>query len=131
MHRRAVVPDHEVADAPFVAVDEAAFGGVVAEVAQQQPPVGDRPADDVRCVRRQIEGLALRPRMPAHQPLPRRRVLLALARLELAKADLAARPENVVLGDEAVDLLPRRVGQRVAGGTDTANSMPSTTGTGM
>ena len=42
--------------------------------------------------------------MPAHQPLRRRRVLLALSRQKFGKADLPARPEDVVLGHEIGDI---------------------------
>ena len=53
--------------------------------------------------------------MAAHQPLPRGRIFLALAGREFGKADLAARPEDVVLGDEPVDRLSHRRGQGVVG----------------
>ena len=97
MHRAAIVPDHQIADPPFVAVDELRLRRVRVRSQQQQPAVRHRPADDVRGVRRQIQRLAPRAGMPAHQTLRRRRVLFALARRELGEADLAARPEHVVL----------------------------------
>ena len=70
MHRAAVVPDYQIADPPLVAVDEFRLGGVGVEIEEQQTPLGNRPADDVRGVRRQIERLAMRTGMTAHQPLP-------------------------------------------------------------
>ena len=54
--------------------------------------------------------------MQPDQALRRRRVLLALARRELGEADLATRPEHVVLHDQAVDRLPGGIWQRVVGG---------------
>ena len=116
MHRVAVVPDHQVADPPFVAVDELPLRRVLVQVGEQQPALRHRPADDVRGVRRQVQRLAARSRVPPHQPLARRRVLLALARREFGKADLAARPEHVVLDDEIVERGFLRLAQRVIGG---------------
>src|SRR5262245_15678813 len=46
MHGGPVVPDHEIADAPGVAIDELGLGGVLDQVPQQQPALGYRPADD-------------------------------------------------------------------------------------
>ena len=54
--------------------------------------------------------------MAAHEPLARRRELLALALREFGKADLAARPEHVVLDDQIVDRRFLRLAQRVIGG---------------
>ena len=50
--RAPVVPDHQIAEPPFVAVDETILGCVGAEIEQQQAPIRDRPADNVRAVRR-------------------------------------------------------------------------------
>jgi hypothetical protein len=47
MHRAAVVPDQEIADPLFVAVDEFGPGCVKGKVIQQYPPLGHRPTDDV------------------------------------------------------------------------------------
>ena len=55
VHRGAVVPDHEVADAPGMAVDELRLGRVLDQVAQEEPPLRDRPVDDPRRVRGYIE----------------------------------------------------------------------------
>ena len=54
--------------------------------------------------------------MAAHEALARRRELLALALREFGKADLAARPEHVVLDDQIVDCRLLCIGQRVIGG---------------
>ena len=58
MHRAAIIPDHQVADPPFMAVDEFGPGRVQREVVEQNAAVGHRPPDDVRGVRRQVERLA-------------------------------------------------------------------------
>src|SRR5581483_9800472 len=55
VHGREVVPDDEITDAPAVAVDEARLGGMLGEVAQQQPAFGHRPADDVRGMRGEVQ----------------------------------------------------------------------------
>src|SRR5579872_5811763 len=70
MHRVAIVPDDQIALAPFVAVDEASLRRMLLQVAEQQPPFGNRPADDVRPMRRQVQTLAARARVPAYQLLP-------------------------------------------------------------
>ena len=46
MHRAAVVPDHEIADLPFVAVDKFRPSGVRVEIDKQQTPFRNRPVDE-------------------------------------------------------------------------------------
>src|SRR6476646_2610493 len=46
VHRRAIVPDHEIADAPLVAVHELRLGRMLDEIPQQQPALGNGPVDD-------------------------------------------------------------------------------------
>ena len=48
MHRGAVVPNHEVADAPGMAVDELRLGCVLYQVTEKEPRLGNRPVDDPR-----------------------------------------------------------------------------------
>ncbi len=54
----AIVPDHQIADAPFVGVDEPRLGGEFDQPLQQRAAFLDRPADDVRGVRGDVERLA-------------------------------------------------------------------------
>src|SRR5215472_6955068 len=103
MHRVAVVPDDEIALSPSMAIDELPLGRVLGQIVQQQAAIRDRPADDVRCMRRQVQALSAGAGMAPHETLARRRILLALTRREFGKADLAARPEDVVLGDQRID----------------------------
>src|SRR5712664_4342574 len=63
MHRGAVVPDHEVADAPAVPIDELRLCRVLDQVAKEQPSFGDRPADDLRRVRGEVGRSAPRARV--------------------------------------------------------------------
>src|SRR5262245_34938703 len=53
MHRGPVVPDHQIADAPGLSIDELPLGGVLDEIAEQEPPLGQRPPDDAGGVRGQ------------------------------------------------------------------------------
>ena len=99
-----------------MAVDELRLGGVGVQIHQQQAPIGDRPADDMRRVRRQIQCLAFRSRMQPHQSLRRRRILLAFPGPEFGEADLTARPEHIVLDHQIVQNGFRRVRQGVIGG---------------
>jgi hypothetical protein len=46
VHGLAVVPHHQIADRPFMRVDELALGGVLDQVAQEGARLGDPPADD-------------------------------------------------------------------------------------
>ena len=86
--------------------------------------------------------------MTPHEPLLGGWIFLALAKQKLGEADLAARPEDIVLGNEIVDRTLHRLRQGIvggahsansvspppsalAGGTATACSIPSTTGTGI
>src|SRR5689334_1135346 len=48
MHGAAIVPDHEIADAPAMAIDELGLCRVRVEIPQQQTAFSDWPADNVR-----------------------------------------------------------------------------------
>src|ERR1044072_1290332 len=50
-HCAAVVPDHEIALAPIVPVYDPPPRRVLDQLAQQKPPVGQWPADDLRGMR--------------------------------------------------------------------------------
>ena len=97
MQRAAVIPDHQVAGAPGVAVDELALGRVLHQVAQQQPPVRHRPADDVRGMRAHVERLAPRTRMHAHQRMGNRRQCRTLGLRVVDMPELTARMKDRVL----------------------------------
>src|ERR1700745_3037921 len=103
MHRAAIVPDDEVADGPAVLVDELRLRREGDQLLDQRPPLLDRPADDVRSVRGEIEAGAARGGMMPHQRLRHRRQLLENLVVEIGKADLAARAEGAVLDDESVE----------------------------
>jgi hypothetical protein len=45
MHRGAVVPDHEIPNAPRMPVHEFPLGCVLDQIPQEQPPLGHRPVD--------------------------------------------------------------------------------------
>src|SRR6185312_10233904 len=104
MHGAAVVPHDQIADAPAVPIDEARLSGEGDELLDQPAPFLDRPADDVRSVRGEIERLAAGAGMAAHDQLRHRRQLAADLLVELGEADERARAEDAVLGDEAVEL---------------------------
>src|SRR5712691_10031020 len=103
----AVVPHDEVADAPRVRVDEPRLSGVLDEVAQEGARLRDRPADDGPGVRGQVERLAPRGGVRAHQALAHRLEALALLVGEVGEAELLAREELGVLADQVLDLGPR------------------------
>jgi hypothetical protein len=69
MHRTTVIPDYEIADPPFMAVNEFGPGCVQIKVVEQDAALGHWPADDVRGMRRKVQRLPLRAGMAAHQPL--------------------------------------------------------------
>jgi len=148
MHRAAVVPDYKITDSPFVAVDEFGPGRVQREVVEQEPTFRNRPADNVRSVRREVQGLALRAGMAPDQALSRRWIFLPFAGQEVGEADLSARPKNIMLSDEPADLVFHRLRQSIIGGAHISEfglataertgwrhrdgiSIPSTTGTDM
>src|SRR5476651_2578862 len=72
MHGAAVVPDDDVADPPFVAVQELRLRRKIHQLAQQGATLVYRPADDLGAVRGEVEVLAPRPRMHLHEAVPRR-----------------------------------------------------------
>src|SRR5215472_13898817 len=53
--------------------------------------------------------------MAPHEPLPGGWVFLTLAGQEIGDADLSARPENIMLGDEPADLVLHRLRQGIIG----------------
>jgi hypothetical protein len=55
VHGAAVVPDDEVADLPFVTVDELGLCREFDQLAEQRLPLLDRHADNVLCVRGNVE----------------------------------------------------------------------------
>ena len=112
----AVVPDHEVADAPVMAMDELALRGVLHQVAQQQPSIRHRPTEDVGGVRAHVERLALGARMRAHELVAHGRQGGALGFRVVGVAEQSARMEDRVLGDQAIDPGLRLSRQGVVGG---------------
>src|ERR1700733_4841551 len=92
MHRRTGIPDDEVALPPIVAIDELALRRVLDQLAEQQAAFGHGPPDDLRGMRGDVEYLALRPRMRAHDALGHRRQHVLLAEQQVLEAELAARP---------------------------------------
>jgi hypothetical protein len=74
VHGAAVVPDHEVADLLFMAVDELRLRREFDQLGEQRLPLLDRYADDVRCVRGDIERVPPRTGMSAQRVVSRRRV---------------------------------------------------------
>src|SRR4029077_6527834 len=58
MHRGTVVPDHQIAHSPLVAIDELRLGCMLDQIAQQQPSLGHRPVDDARRMRGEVKRLA-------------------------------------------------------------------------
>src|ERR1700726_3058697 len=104
VHRAAVVPDDQIALAPFVTIDKRGLGGVLDQVAQQQAAVGHGPADDFRGVRGEVERLALRTGVDSHQPLWHGWQQILLAEQQLGETELGARPCDVMQGDQILDL---------------------------
>src|SRR5262249_13418138 len=83
VHGRAVVPGHEVADAPGVTVAVLALRRVLGQVAQKEPSFRDGPFDDARLVRGQIEGAPAEARDDPHERMAdfveqRRQILASL-----------------------------------------------------
>jgi hypothetical protein len=70
----AVVPDHEVADLPFVTVDELGLRRKCDQLVHQRPPLLGRHPDDVRCERGNIERGAPGAGMSAQHWMSGRRV---------------------------------------------------------
>src|SRR3954466_5006724 len=76
MQRTAVVPEHEIADAPFVGIDELILLDMVEQRVEQLGTLGgvhplDRPSHQPV----EVERLAAGDGMPAHHRLPEMRLL--------------------------------------------------------
>ena len=71
VHGAAIVPDHQIADLPLVAVDELRLRCEFDQLAKQRLSLLDRYADDVRCVRGNIQRVPRRTRMPPYQLVSR------------------------------------------------------------
>src|SRR6185295_9731115 len=97
VHGLAVVPHDQITHTPAVRVHELPLGGVLDEVAQERAGLGDRPADDPAGVRREVERLALRDRVRAHERLAYRREARALLVGEVGEPELLAREDLRVL----------------------------------
>ena len=91
MHGATVVPDHQVAGAPAVRMDEFALRRVLDQIADEGHGLRCLPADDGADVRRQIKRPATGRGMLADQALQDRRHGLALMRKVVGEAELGAR----------------------------------------
>src|SRR5882672_3711621 len=115
----AVVPHHQIAHAPGMALDELALRRMLEQLGQQDAPFAQGATDDVRRLGADPEHFGRRSRMRAHQrPLDRRQGLEL--RLGIRMAEPLARLEGVVLGAQIGDLLFHLVGKRVVRGTQVA-----------
>src|SRR5262245_31303927 len=103
MHRLAVVPHHEVADAPRVRIHELPLGRVLDQIAQERARLGHRPSHDAAGVRRQIQRPSPRHRVRAQQALAHRLEAFALLVREVGESELLAREDLRVLADQLAD----------------------------
>ena len=78
VHRAAVVPDHQIVQAPGVAIHELALRGVLGQIADQRHRLGARPAVDGADVRGQVDASAPGSGVPADQTLRHRREIAPL-----------------------------------------------------
>src|SRR5439155_25711303 len=115
VHGRTVVPDHEVADAPDVTVDVLALGRVLRQVAQQEPALRDRPVDDARLVRCQVERAPAGARDDPHERMDRALQLVLLVLRELEAEDLTGVRDGVMRA-QALDQRLRLGRQQVVRG---------------
>src|SRR5260221_2033395 len=80
----AVVPHHQIADAPGMAEDELALRPMLEQLGQQDAPLAQGATDDVRRMGADPEHIALRSRMRAHhRPLDRPQGLEPRLRLRI------------------------------------------------
>src|SRR6266849_10404997 len=93
VHGLTVVPHHQITHPPLVGIDELALGGVLDQVAQEKARLRHRPADDTPRVRGQVERLAPRPGVNAHEALAHRLEARALLVGEVGKAELLPRED--------------------------------------
>ena len=103
MHHLAVVPHHEIADAPLMGVDVLALGRMLDQVTQEDPGLGYRPPDDAAGVRGQIQRLTPGHGVRAHQHLAHRLEARSLLLVEVEEADLLARIDLRVLAHQVFE----------------------------
>jgi hypothetical protein len=94
VQRAAVVPHDEVAHLPAVSMDEPRLGRKGGQFLEKLAALLERPADDVRGMRGEVERLAAGARMHAHQGLRNRRQRSALLLRKISIADEATRMED-------------------------------------
>ncbi len=116
MQRAAVVPDHEIADAPLVRVDELRLRGETIQLTEEHFALLARPPHDVGGVLADVQRRPARLRNDAHDIVAsgRHRALHVVGDHGVARA--AARLPEVVLGDGTVNTGLRIGRQRVPGG---------------
>src|SRR5579864_236572 len=97
----SVVPDHQIAFTPGVAVAELRLGAEVVEPRNKLAAFVARPTDHVRAVRADVDRLAVIDRVLAHHDLPRAGQLsLHLGGQRRGRHSLT-REDQAVLGDES------------------------------
>jgi PAS domain S-box-containing protein len=117
VHRRAIVPDHQVVDPPLMRIDEAFVGRELGQIAEEHARFRNGPALDGAGMRRQEQGPAASDRMRAHQALADRPERRAFLGRQVGEPDRLAGEHQGVFADQILDLgFGPRV-QRVIGGT--------------
>src|SRR3546814_48664 len=112
VHGRAVVPDHEIIRAPFMAVDELILSRVLSQVAQQQAALRNENIDDVGGMRAKIQRPSSGPRNRAHDGMNGALELLFLF-LRKGKSQEIAGIDDGVKGAQPFERLLGRGVERV------------------
>src|SRR5688572_12445763 len=114
MQRTAVVPHHQVADTPVMAIHVLGPDRHLEELGEQDPALVDPEALDPPGMGADVDVLPAIPRIGAHQGMPHGRIVAAHLRAD-AWVDQAAREAEAVDDDPAVDLPAEILRQRVVG----------------
>src|SRR6187455_1867943 len=116
VQRAAIIPDDQIAQPPLMGIDETWLRRMCQEVAEEGTALLDRPADDVRGVRGDIERLSPRARMASHQWMTCRWPCFDLVFGRRVAAELRARVPDRVLGNQPFECCLGGLRQRVISG---------------
>ncbi len=115
MHGRSIVPHHQIAGSPAMAINELRLSRVFRQVAEKHSRLRDRPADECARVRGQEQRLAAGPPIDANEGVANGAEVIAFLTRHVGEADRLAGVNERVFAHQTFDLGFRALVERIIG----------------